>query len=189
MAETIQGKKYHSVAMAFHWVIAIFVLFMLWYGHYVSDLPRGSVERLEGFQMHYSIGFVILTLTVLRIIWRIISPAPPMVATMAKWQVLLAKGTHLLFYVLLLGLPLAGWATASTSSLNLPIMFFDLFQVPWFPFVRDAENTRAVHELFEEIHKNLGWVMLGLFSLHVLAVFYHGLILKDGTLRRMLPGK
>lgn len=189
MTSEPMGKKYHVVAMAFHWIIAIPVLFMLWFGHYVEDLPKGSFDRLEGFQMHYSIGLTILILTLGRIIWRMIHPAPPMVPTMKRIEVIFAKSIHHLFYILLLGLPLAGWATASTSRLNVPIRFFDLFQVPWFPFVRGGEGQQAVHEFFEFIHVNLGWVMLGLFILHFAAVMRHALILKDGTLRRMIPGK
>lgn len=183
------GKKYNSVSMAFHWIIAVLVLFMLWFGHYVHDLPRGSIERLEGFQMHYSIGFTILGLTVLRIIWRMMHPAPPMVPGMKMVEKILAKITHYLFYMLLIVIPLAGWATATTSSLGLPIMFFDLFQVPWFPGIKGGESQKLLHEISEEIHVTMGWGMLGLFVLHFLATLRHAFILKDGTLKRMMPGK
>lgn len=184
-----KGHRYDGITIILHWAIAALVLFMIWYGHYVNDLPKGSFERLEGFQNHFSIGITILLLTVLRLIWRLGHKAPPLVSTMSKWEKVLAKTVHYLFYVVLIMMPLAGWATATTSGLEIPIMFFDLFQWPWFPGLHGLENREIVHEVFEEMHKTTGWVILGLFVLHFLAVLYHTLLLRDGTLKRMLPGK
>lgn len=189
MSTANTAKRYSSITIAFHWMIAALVLFMLWYGHYVDDLPRGSTARLEGFQFHFSIGLLILILSVARLVWRLMHPAPKLPQTMKTWEKVLAKAIHYLFYVFLIALPLAGWATASTSSLNIPIYFFDLFQWPWFPGVHGTENREVIHEVFEDIHKNLGWAMLGLFSLHVLAVVKHTLVDKDGIMKRMWPGK
>lgn len=189
MAIFAKTQKYDGGTILFHWLVAGLVLFMLWYGHYVNDLPRGSIERLEGFQMHFSIGITILVLMVLRLFWRFAHPAPPMVATMKPVEKILAKAVHYLFYVALIVMPLAGWATATTSSLDVPIRFFDLFQWPWFPGLHGLESRETVHEVFEDMHKTTSWVILGLIALHVLAVLYHSLLRKDGTLKRMLPGK
>ncbi len=189
MTREPKGKKYNSVSMAFHWVIALAVIFMLFWGRYMTDLPKGSFVRLEAFQLHYSIGLSILVLSVLRLIWRLMNPAPPLVETMKKSEKILAKTTHYFFYGLLIILPLAGWATVSTSSLEAPRIFFDLFQWPWFPGVHDIENRKIIHEIFEEMHVTIGWIMLGLVVLHLLAAFKHTFVLKDGALQRMWPGK
>jgi cytochrome b561 len=162
---------------------------MLFWGRYMTDLPKGSFERLEAFQLHYSIGLSILLLSVLRLIWRVMNPAPKLIPTMKKYQKILAKGTHYLFYILLIALPLAGWATVSTSSLDVPIIFFDLFRWPWFPGVHDIESRKIIHEVFEEMHVTIGWLMLGLVVLHFLAALRHTFVLKDGALQRMWPGK
>ena len=189
MTREPEGKKYNSVAIAFHWVIAVLVIFMLFWGRYMTDLPKGSYERLEGFQLHFSIGITILVLSVLRLIWRLMNPAPKLISTMKKHEKILARGTHYLFYGLLIILPLAGWATVSTSSLDVPIIFFDLFQWPWFPGVHDIENRKIIYEVFKQMHVTIGWLVLGLVVLHVLAAIRHALILKDGALKRMWPGK
>ncbi len=183
------GKRYNLTAIVLHWLIALGVIFMLFWGRYMTDLPKGSFERLEAFQFHYSIGLSILVLSALRLVWRFINPAPPLIETMKNYEKILAKTTHYLFYILLLALPLAGWASVSTSSLDAPIIFFDLFQWPWLPGVHGIENREIINKVFKEMHVALGWVMLGLVVLHFLAVIRHTLILKDGTLKRMWPAK
>lgn len=191
MAIFAKTERYNGVTILFHWVIAALVIFMLWYGKYVSDLPKGSFERLEGFQNHFSIGITILILMLLRLVWRLGHKAPPMLATMSRWEKILAKAVHYLFYVALIVMPLAGWASATTSPLEVPIRYFDLFQFPWFPGLHGLEEAsrEIVNEVFEDLHETTAWVVLGLVSLHVLAVIYHTVLLRDATLKRMLPGK
>jgi len=154
MAES--RARYTTVAIILHWAIALLIIFMLPFGHYMTDLPRGSFERLAAFQAHYSIGITILVLTLARLVWRFMHPAPKLPSTMKPAEKMLAKAAHYLFYVLLIALPLAGWATATTSSLGTPIYFFDLFQVPWFPGLYGLESREIVHEVFEEMHKTGG---------------------------------
>jgi cytochrome b561 len=40
---------------------------------------------------------------------------------------------------------------------------------------------------FGELHSPLVWVLLALIALHVAGALYHHVIVKDDTLRRMLP--
>ena len=181
--------RYDTVSASLHWLIAGGIIFMLWYGHYVSDLPKGSFARLEGFQLHYSIGLTILVLSLVRLIWRVLHPAPKLPATMKAWEKALAKAVHIMFYALMIMIPLAGWAAATTSPLDVPIYFFDLFQWPWFPGIKNAESREIIHEVFGEMHETMGRAMLGLLALHVLAVLKHTFIDRDRLFKRMWFGK
>ncbi|MEE8294263.1 MAG: cytochrome b [Sphingomonadales bacterium] len=182
-------KKYNVVAMSLHWIIAILVLFMLWFGRVVEDLPKGSFERLEGFQLHYSIGLTILIFTVMRIIWRVMNPGPPHPPGLKGWEKGLRDFTHYGFYGLLILIPFSGWTIASTSSLGVPIEFFGQFEWPFLPTLAEMANRKEVHEAFEGIHKYLGWGMIGFFVLHMAGILKHTFILKDGLWKRMIPGK
>ena len=99
--------RYDTVAMSLHWLIAVLLIFMLFFG---EDLMKGEKARQRiGPSLHVSIGSAILVLSVLRLIWRLFNPPPAYPASMAPWERMAAKATHLLFYVLLIGIPLTGW--------------------------------------------------------------------------------
>ena len=181
--------KYSGGAMTLHWLIALAVIFMLFWGRYMTDLPKGSFERLEAFQLHQSIGLTILMLTLIHIIWRLKHPVPPQPAGLKAWEATLRRATHVGFYVLLIIIPLSGWSVASTSSLGVPIEYFGQFDWPFISFLTNIENKQDVHEAFEKVHEYLGWGMIALLVLHLAGIFKHTFILKDALWRRMVPGK
>jgi len=47
-----------------------------------------------------------------------------------------------------------------------------------------AKNQASV-ELYKDIHNVSAYILLALFVLHIAGAWYHHLIAKDGTLRRM----
>lgn len=189
MASQPQGKKYHVVAIAFHWIIAILVLFLLFWGHFMTDLPKGSFERLEAFQFHQSVGLTLLMLTLFRLAWRLKHPALPAPPGLKHWEEKLREFTHIGFYVLLILLPLSGWTIASTSPLGVPIEYFGLFEWPFLPFLTGLENKQQIYEVFVEIHHYLGWGIIALFIVHMVGISKHTFILKDDLWKRMIPGK
>jgi len=189
MSGKTASQKYTPVAIALHWIIGLLVLFMLWYGHYVHDLPRTDPARATGFNTHESIGMVILALMLVRIWWRKKNPAPDPLPGLRPWEVTALKATHHGFYLALILMPLLGWAIISTSSSTAP---FELFQtIPFFKleFLKSLGERQDVHEFFEEAHEILSWIILAMFGLHVVGVLQHTFINKDGALKRMWPGK
>ncbi|BAN27621.1 cytochrome B561 (plasmid) [Caballeronia insecticola] len=92
----------------------------------------------------------------------------------------LAGLTHIALYALLIVLPLMGWANA--SSRDWPVALFARIPLPYL----SSPGSRFGHAL-GDWHANLAWVLLALVVLHVCAAIYHHLVLRDGTLIRMLP--
>ncbi|MDE2486867.1 MAG: cytochrome b/b6 domain-containing protein, partial [Alphaproteobacteria bacterium] len=39
------------------------------------------------------------------------------------------------------------------------------------------------------VHDAIGWAIVGLVGLHCAAALFHSLVLRDGALARMLPGR
>lgn len=62
---------YGSVAIAFHWSMAVLILGMLALGLYMHDLPLDQPSTFALYQWHKSFGFVVLALAVLRLLWRL----------------------------------------------------------------------------------------------------------------------
>ena len=176
----IAKTRYDTVAMNLHWLIAALLIFMLSFGGGLMETKGGSSAPAPS--VHVSIGVSILVLTFFRLAWRIANPPPAYPASMAKWEQMASKATQLLFYVLLIGIPLTGWLATprflSHSETIMGITVFGAFPLPGAPNV--GLPMRGIHELLSNLS-------IALLALHVLAALKHHFINRDGVLRRMLP--
>jgi cytochrome b561 len=48
-------------------------------------------------------------------------------------------------------------------------------------------SDKAISRLFQSLHKVGAWMLFALIGIHAAAALFHGLILRDGVLQRMLP--
>lgn len=190
MALRSSEERYGTVAMTLHWLIAIAIICMIGFGYYLSTLPITDPSLFRLVQLHKSVGLTILVLSVLRVIWRLINPAPPLPDTLSKPVKVLARITHILLYVLIIAIPLTGWAMVSASPLGIPTMWFGLFEWPHIaplahlPFDQKDAKEEAIHS----VHAWLAYGAAVLLLLHAGAAMFHHYLLKDNVLRRMLPG-
>lgn len=175
-----QGKRRYSLgAMLFHWLTAIAVI---WNWRLAESTENASREQAMALMAdHKALGITILVLTIGRLLWRLRHPWPPLPANYAAWEKALARFTHVLFYVLLIALPLGGWL--ATSLAGRPVDFFGLFTIPNFPV---SINKNLAGSIFE-IHATAGKAMLLLVVLHVVGALKHTFLDRDGGLFRMLP--
>lgn len=187
MTETT-GTKYDGVAMLLHWVTAILMIFMIFFGEDLMGEAEDGGEAGEAIagtflpSLHVSIGATILLLTVLRIVWRLMNPPPALPAAMLPWEVTLTKVVHGLFYLLMLGLPITGmmsfghWLTENSAMNGVAI--YGSFGVPQLP------NFGLPSGLLHNVGSKLG---MALVILHVLAALKHQFVNRDGLLARMSP--
>lgn len=180
-------KRYGIVAMVLHWLIAVAIITLLVVGKYMHGLPNTDPNKFVLYQLHKSSGLTVLMLSFARIVWRLVNVVPPQPAAMPMWQRWAAGLSHLAFYVLIVAIPLSGWAVASTSSSGVPTLWFGLFEVPSLPGLPEGEARGDAHELFEEVHELLGNLMILLLIVHVGAALKHHFWDRDTVLRRMLP--
>ncbi len=172
--------KYSGFAMLLHWLIAVLVIAQWLIAVTAEDAPT----REEGGAImanHFALGVVIFVVVAVRLVWRLVSPPPPPVSGHAPWEKTIARIVHLLFYALLLVMPIAGWI--ALSSYGEPISVFGLFQLPALP----VPQNPALGEQIFELHGASGIALLVLAAFHGLAALKHTLIDKDATLCRMLP--
>ena len=173
-------QRYSGFTLTVHWLTVALVVAqvaILWIS---ADFDREV--RGQWMMIHKSIGLTILLVTLTRLAVRVKNPALPLPETTPSWQKLAARGTHVLFYVLLIAMPLAGWL-ASTAA-GRPVQFFFLFQWPDLPFV---PASRDLARDVMDIHELAGKLLIGLIVLHILGGLKHYLVDKDGVFQRMLP--
>ena len=183
------STRYNNIAVLLHWLIAFVIIFQLGLGWRMGDESKGA-GAYALFQLHKSIGFTILLLSVLRLLWRITHKAPKLPSTMPQWEQWAAKLTHLAFYGVMLGLPLTGWLLVSASPSNIPTVLFGVVSFPHLPFIPTlaADIKHQLHELAEISHALLAIGTLGLLALHIGAVLKHQLIVKDAVFSHMAVG-
>jgi len=169
-------ERYSGIAILLHWALALLLLFQLGLGWALEDLPRSTM--FVAFQFHKSVGILILVLSLARLLVRIVVPRPP--AEGAPALRLLASAVHWALYgVMILG-PLSGWIIVSTARVKLPTLLFGTVPLPHLPL------GAAWNEPAETIHGLIGWLLAGLFVLHVAGALRHHL-LRDDLIGRMMP--
>lgn len=183
------ASSYGSVAVAFHWTIAILVVANICLGLYFPDLPRSDPNLFTLAQIHKSIGLTVLVLSLARVGWRLVHPVPPLPADMNPALKLLARGTQFLLYVLIVAIPLSGWIMVSASRVGIATPYFFLFDWPNLPFFDGMalHDKIAAHEQWVTIHVVLAWSAIVLVPLHVCGALYHLFIRRDVVVKRMLP--
>ncbi len=180
--------RYGGVTQLLHWLIVALIIAQ-WVlaelaeeaGHDKALHPAAALQQLALLARHKSIGLTIFALTIMRLIWRFVSPPPPLPDTMPRWQVNAAKLTHFVFYGLLLLLPVSGLVMSAAA--NYPVSYFGWFTIP---NVVAADET--LREVMKERHELLFDILLLLAIVHVVAALKHHFVDRDGVLRRMLPG-
>jgi cytochrome b561 len=183
------NRRYGRVAMILHWLIALAIVTMLGLGAIMVDLPRGSPEKFQLYQVHKSLGLTVLGLSLVRLGWRLGHPPPPLPAGMASWERLAARGTHIVFYVLMIGLPISGWMMVSASPWNIPTQPWGLFTLPHLPWFATHPDKEGLEGVLKALHETAAWTMAGLIVLHVAAALRHHFVKRDLVLLRMLPGR
>jgi cytochrome b561 len=173
--------------MCLHWLIAFAIIAMLAIGWIMSDLPNSDPSKFGLFQWHKSIGITILALSIFRLVWRLMNPAPALPNNLKLWEKWAAKSTHWLFYALIIIMPLTGWIIVSTSKYNIPTMLYGLIPLPHIPGLEGLENKADIHGVSENMHGFLAYMIASLLVLHVGAALKHHVMNRDDVLLRMSP--
>lgn len=187
----VRQMRYGRVAMSLHWLIAAAILALLISGLWMTvaiKVPATQAIAFTTYQWHKSLGLTVLVLSLARLLWRFVSPPPPLPESMGRMTRLAAHGTHTAFYILMIGLPLIGWAMVSASIYGLPTIVFGLFEWPHIPALANLETKAPVEAAFKTTHQAGGYLMIALLILHVAAALKHHFVDRDYVLAAMLPG-
>ena len=168
------------VSIGLHWLTFVLIIGLMIVGLLLDELPK-SPKYIWVYNLHKSTGLTVLALTLLRLGWRLLSPAPLAVDGTPRWQDGIAKLTHGAMYALLLAMPLSGWLYDSASGLR-PLKWFGLFKVPKLSGIDPDIKAFALQSqewLFD--------ALAALLLVHAAAALFHHYRLHDLTLVRMWP--
>lgn len=182
-------QRYTRTAMAFHWIIALLITVNVTLALSADYLPDDWVRPV--IDTHKSIGITVLGLAVLRLLWRATHRPPPLPLAYPRWERLVAHLAHAALYLLIFALPLSGWLhdSAWKDAASHPMTLFGLVPWPRVGWVMHAEPAfrETLHDRFGALHTWAGYVLYGLFALHVLGALKHQWLDRQPELQRMLP--
>ena len=183
-----QRTRYSAVAMLLHWSIAALIIANLFLGWRMGFLK--GLAQFDMFQLHKSVGITVLVLSIVRLVWRMLNPVPPLPAGKKGWEVAAAHVTHWAFYGLMIGLPLTGWAVVSVSPWNIPTLLWHTIPWPHIGLLHDLpiNAKQAVEKVGGSIHMYFAFGGTALIVMHIGAALKHQFISRDGVLGRMVPG-
>ena len=181
-----ETASYTSTAKFLHWLIALAIIFMLALGWLMGGLPKGEA-KFFWFQLHKSIGISILLLSLVRLGWRMMHRAPPLPATMPMWEQRAAHIGHFLLYVVMIGMPLSGWAMVSAESHGIPLILFGVLPWPYVPVLPTLDNAKEVGDKLGDVHGITAYILAMLVAGHAAAAWKHHLFSRDDILLRMAP--
>jgi cytochrome b561 len=169
-------RPFSPAARLLHWLMALLILAMLFIG--VGMVATVSERHTRLVDIHKPLGIAILLLAIVRLAVRWRRPPPPLPADLPALQKLAAHASHWLLYVLMIAMPLIGWAMLSAGG--YPVMLSSSMRLPAIlPF------DPMAFAILRHLHTWLGLLLFLTFLAHLAAALYHGLIRRDGVLSSM----
>lgn len=189
MADMQSAEKPHAASVGLHWIAALLVLTALLGGLYIGYYALGccSAERRLVFLVHAYAGLAVLAVAIARLTFRAAFSWPkPDGAAHGKVGTVVSAFVHFSLYAVMILIPLTGWIMASAMPC--------CWGVPGLPDVRVlsfgiGNPTMAGFAAAYQVHVTLAWITIGLILLHVGAALSHHIVLRNDTLRGMLPGR
>lgn len=172
-----QRPAFDGMARGLHWLVAVLVVTQFIIGWTMPDV-RKDTQPVGLIGWHLGVGTLLISVMVVRVVWRM-AHRPPPGSTLPVFATLSAV-THFLLYALLLIVPLLGWINASSRAWSVRlagVIPYPALSATGSPFGHSMGN----------VHGILAWVLFALIVLHIAAVLFHTVVLRDGILRRMLP--
>jgi cytochrome b561 len=171
-----QGLRHARQTIILHWLTAILVVLLWCIGQTIDWAPNHTLQ-IDYRSLHMLLGVTLGVVLVMRIIWRTTSGGM-LPALDQGLMLVIARATHYLLYALLI-------ATVVLGLLNVWVRgdsIFNLFQVPAM-----VPGDKALRHQIGSYHALAANAVLIVAGLHSVAALFHHFVLRDATLRRMLP--
>ena len=167
--------EYGSISKIFHWLSAAVLLIQIPLGFYLVGLEFDE-KKLAVENLHVLLGLSIFILTLLRLVYKIFNPTPPLSNSIFPGQKIIAKLNHIFLYILIFIISISGALKKLFNGEILDIFFLNL----------EIKDNFNLAELFYDIHIFGNYTLVTLISLHILAVIAHKIIFKENLIKKIL---
>ena len=169
--------RYGWVAQTLHWGMFALIVLQLAGGTVLEDLPKQSPLRSFAFDAHETLGLIMLFLVFARLSWTMVNPIP--LGTGPAWQRTVARATHAVLYLLMLAIPVIGYAMVDAKG----------YDVAFFGWAAPdlLATDKALADRLRDVHGTLAKLLALLIAVHFGAALWHHFVHRDSVLQRMLP--
>lgn len=174
----VETPRYNLLSIGLHWGMLLLLVAVYASMELSGSFPRGSETREALRTWHYMLGMSVFFLAWLRLAVNLATRAPRIEPEPPVWQNRLAGLVQAMLYVLMVGMPFAGWLVLSAKG--QPVPFFGMHLPPLM-----AQNKNAA-DLIKDIHEAGATAGYFLVGLHAAAALFHHYVVHDNTLQRML---
>jgi cytochrome b561 len=179
-ANAVRPAGWPGIVRLLHWISSVTIIAMLIVGTVMVRIDDTGI-RFDLYQAHKAFGIVVLSVTVLRLMLRVVvAPYAPAVPG-SRWKATMVSTAHLMLYGLIVAVIVSGWAMVSATPMPIPTSVFGLFDLPAI-VPRDLET----YKLARNWHGWLTKALVAMVLLHVLAALKHHFVDRDNVLRRMI---
>lgn len=173
--------KYSLSSRILHWSMAAIILFLLGLGIYMTDfLSKEAPNRMDIYNLHKSLGVLVLGLVFVRIVNRLICKAPALPDSLPKFEKNAAHLAHFALYFLMIAVPLSGYLMS--NLFGYPVHFFGAL----LPNIAAANPELGMKA--REAHEVFAYILLAVFALHLAGAIKHKFFDKpeNDILKRMI---
>ena len=167
--------KYGLLSKLFHWLTAAGLIVQIPLGFYLVDLDFDQT-RVDIENYHILFGLIIFYVTLIRLIFKVLTPIPDFKGSAFPGQKFIAKLNHILLYLTLLTVTVSGILKKLFNGESLVIFFKKI----------NLTYNYELSEQFYSIHILGNYALIGLITLHILAVLFHKFFLRENILKRIL---
>lgn len=186
MALINANGQYGALTKLFHWAIVLFFAWQYVSGNIMTGMERDDIvvgmNQNAYYNWHKSIGLVALVIAVLRLINRSLGTLPPWAPTLTGGEQSFIHRMEQVLYTAMFVMPVSGYVYVMGGGFGVK-----LFGV-W-----DLYNPIGRSELWAGIGKWIhivsGYVLAAAVIAHLFIVLRHQFVVKDGLIKRMLPGR
>jgi len=168
-------SKYGLLSKLFHWLTAAGLLIQIPLGFFLVDLEFDQT-RIDIENYHILFGVILFYATLMRLTFKLLTPTPDFIESAFLGQKLIAKLNHLLLYLALLTVTISGILKKLFNGESIVIFFKKI----------NLTYNYELSEQFYSIHVLANYVLIGLITLHILAVLFHKILLRENILKRIL---
>lgn len=179
--KSVQG--YTAVAKLLHWAMAVLIFIELFLAYSFGSVRHGVLEQYAGivYWLHFNIGYTILILLVLRILWRFFHKPPALPSDISQKEARFVNSGHKILYLLMFVM-----VTTGMLRYNMYLGDFKYLNFINIPAVV-GNNQGYAYIIVATIHNMTGALLVATIAAHVAMAIRHHIIDKNDILLRMLP--
>ena len=178
------ATHYGSITRFLHW--AVFLLFAFQYlgANFMTRIASGKtlfwMTQNDYYDWHKSIGLVLLTLAVLRIAWRRLTPLPDWAPTLTPAERAISHWNETLLYVCMFLMPVSGYLYVMAGDYGIKLF-------GWYDLPNPIGKQEWLAAVARVIHIVTSYAVVVIVAWHVGLGLKHHIFDRDGFLYRMLP--